>query len=123
MPINPYDKYKQQSMMTMTQGEMLLKLYDETIKQLNTGVMYIEKNDLYSRNKALQKAQRIVNHLRITLDFSVEISNNLDMLYDYFIYKITQANLKNEKESIEEIIPMVAELREAFAAADRATRG
>ena len=32
---NPYQKYQQQSIMTMTQGEMLIKLYDEVNKQLN----------------------------------------------------------------------------------------
>lgn len=122
MPVNPYEKYKQQTVMTMTQGEMLLKLYDEALKQLNTGVMQIDKNDIAARNKALQKAQRIITHLRMTLDFSVEISSNLDMLYDFFIYKITQSNLKNQKADIEDIIPMVSELREAFAAAERATR-
>ena len=35
MPVNPYQKYQQQSVMTMTPGEMLLKLYDEVITQLN----------------------------------------------------------------------------------------
>ena len=32
---NAYQKYQQQSVTTMTQGEMLIKLFDETIKQLN----------------------------------------------------------------------------------------
>ena len=31
MALNPYQKYQQQSVMTMTQGEMLTKLYDEVI--------------------------------------------------------------------------------------------
>ena len=37
MPVNPYQKYQQQSIMTMTPGELLLKLYDETVKQLRYG--------------------------------------------------------------------------------------
>lgn len=122
MPINPYEKYKQQSVMTMTQGEMILKLYDEAIKQLNAGMMYIDKNDVPNRNKALQKAQRIITHFRTTLNFSVGISENLDKLYDYFIFRISQANCKNEKEPIQEVLPMLDELRDAFVQADRATR-
>ena len=35
MAFNPYQKYQQQSVMTMTPGEMLTRLYDELIKQLN----------------------------------------------------------------------------------------
>ena len=35
MQKNPYQAYKQQSVMTMTQGEMLNKLYEEAAKQLS----------------------------------------------------------------------------------------
>ena len=35
MPVNPYQQYQRQSVMTMTQGEMLTKLYDEVIKQMS----------------------------------------------------------------------------------------
>jgi len=37
---NPYQKYQQQSVMTMTPGEMLLKLYDGTITQLNAAKQF-----------------------------------------------------------------------------------
>lgn len=35
---NPYAKYKQQSIMTMTQGDMINLLFDETINRLNKGL-------------------------------------------------------------------------------------
>ena len=41
MPVNPYQKYQQQSVMTMTQGEMLTKLYNEIIKQFSGAAMYM----------------------------------------------------------------------------------
>ncbi|MFZ2537501.1 MAG: flagellar export chaperone FliS [Oscillospiraceae bacterium] len=122
MAINPYERYKQQSVMTMTQGEMLIKLWDETLKQLSSGVIFIEKKDFSQSNKALQKAQQIINHLRATLNFKYEMSNDLDALYEFFISKIVEANIQKASNPIEEILPMITELRDSFAQAERSAR-
>lgn len=119
---NPYQKYQQQSVMTMTQGEMLTKLYDEIIKQLTGAALFMEEKDFDMVNTALQKAQKIIQHLRQTLNFDYDISNSLDALYEYFNHQILQANMKKDAQMIKEIIPMVSELRETFMAADRSTR-
>ena len=110
MPVNPYQQYQRQSVMTMTQGEMLTKLYDEVIKQMS------------GANNALQNAQRILFYLKSTLDFKYEISGNLDALYDFFIERIVQANLKKDAAILDEIIPMIEDLRDTFVQADRNAR-
>ena len=45
---NPYAKYKQQSIMTMTQGDMINLLFDETINRLNKGLAGLEAGGLRS---------------------------------------------------------------------------
>lgn len=122
MAVNPYEKYKQQSVMTMTQGEMLVKLYEEVIKQLSSALISIEKKDYSSSNESLQKAQKILGYLKSTLDFKYEVSSNLSMLYDFFIQRLIDANIKKDTAIIEEVIPMVAELKDAFSQADRLAR-
>ena len=122
MQKNPYQAYKQQSVMTMTQGEMLNKLYEEAVKQLSFAEVYMKDKDYTKINDALQRAQRILNHLRATLNFDYEISNNLSALYEFFISKIIEANVKKKPEPIREILPMVKELQEAFAQADKQAR-
>ncbi len=122
MLVNSYERYKQQSVMTMTQGEMLIKLWDEILKQLNSGVIFIDKRDFSQSNKALQKAQRIINHLRATLNFNYEMSNDLDALYEFFNSKIVEANIHKNSNPIEEILSMVTELRVSFAQAERSAR-
>ena len=59
MPVNPYQKYQQQSVMTMTQGEMLTKLYNEIIKQFSGAAMYMREPEpnITEINRALQKGQ------------------------------------------------------------------
>ena len=122
MVLDPYQKYQQQSVMTMTQGEMLTKLYDEIIKQLSAAQQFLVQENPEEVNKALQKAQRILAHLQITLDRKYEISESLDALYDYFIRRIIDANLHKDATPIEEVLPMIVDLRETFIKADRTAR-
>lgn len=122
MPMNPYQKYQQQSVMTMTKGEMLTRLYDETIKQLSAAVLFIGERDYAGTNRALQKSQQILRYLKATLDFKYKISADLNALYDFFIDQTVQANIKKQTAPLEDIIPMVQDLRDAFAQADRNTR-
>lgn len=122
MVLDPYQKYQQQSVMTMTQGEMLTKLYDEIIKQLSAAQQFLAQENPEEVNKALQKAQRILAHLQITLDRKYEISESLDALYDYFIRRIIDANLHKDATPIEEVLPMIVDLRETFIKADRTAR-
>ena len=42
---NPYARYKEQSVMTMTQGDMINLLFDEVINRLNKGLVSLEQND------------------------------------------------------------------------------
>jgi len=119
---NPYQQYKQQSIMTMTQGEMLTQLYDGAIKQLSKGIQLIDAKEFMPANEALQKAQLIVNYLRQILDDQYKVSESLDALYEYFGHRIVQANIRKDTAPLHEIIAMLTELRDTFATADRANR-
>ena len=119
MALNPYQKYQQQSVMTMTPGEMLTRLFDELIKQLSAFKEYNSQKDYAQANDALQRAQRILRHLDATLDRQYEVSHGLSALYDYFIRRTVEANLRKDDAPIDEILPMVTELRDSFIQADR----
>lgn len=119
---NPYAKYKEQSVMTMTQGDMINLLYSEIISRLNKAVICIDEKDIAGRNEHLKKARAIISHLDTTLDDKYEVSRGLSSLYDYFKYSIVQANVNNDAEPIREILPMIEELKDAFAQADKQVR-
>lgn len=122
MPRNPYESYKKQSIMTMTPGDMLLTLYDEILKQGETAKVAMERKEYGEVNRALQKAQRILNHLKATLDFKYDIAKNLDALYDYFIQQIVCANIKKDPSLLDEILPMIKDLRDTYCEADKRSR-
>lgn len=122
MARNPYESYKKQSIMTMTPGDMLITLYDEILKECTAGKIAIEKKNYTEVNRALQKVQRILDHLKATLDFKYEISENLSSLYDYFIRQVMEANIKKDAALLDEVMPMIKDLRDTYSEADKRSR-
>ncbi len=122
MPVNPYSSYSEQAILTMTPGELLVKLFDETEKCLNLAIMYIESNDVVNSHNNLMKAQRIVKHLEDTLVKDYSFSTDLIKLYDFILTKLQQANIKKDIAIINETIPIISELRQTFAECDRVCR-
>lgn len=111
---NAFSAYKKQSITTLTPGEVVVRLYMEAERQLNRASYYIPQKNFEGANKALTKAQDVVNALRSCLDMNIPISKSLDSIYEYFNREIVEANVKKDKEKVDALIPMVATLREAF---------
>lgn len=122
MPVNPYDTYKKQSVMTMTSGDLLISLYDELLKQLNLAKQSFAQNNMTEINKHLQKSQLIITHLNSTLNDQYEISKSLHSLYDYFMRTIIQSNIHKSTAELDDIISMINDLRNTYAEADRLSR-
>lgn len=112
--MNPYSAYKKQSVTTMTPMEIVVKLYSETERQLNRAVMFIEQKKIEDANNALNKSLDLVGALRSVLDLNLPIGQNLEALYAYFEKQIIAANMKKDSEIVKELLPMVAELKDAF---------
>lgn len=122
MTTNPYQAYKQQSVMTMTPGQMLIAVFDELIKQLKMSQIAFENNDIPEINRSLQKSQRIINELKASLNFDYEISNNLNDIYNYFNRVIMNANIKKDPSEIGDVLSMITDLKDAFSQANNLAR-
>lgn len=120
--INQYSQYKKQSVKTMTPVEIVIKLYSEIERQLAIGVKCVEDKDYRKSNAAFIKAEDCIDALREALDMSVPISQNLEALYIFFYKEIVKANVSKDCTEIQKIIPMVAELRDAFTQISQMTR-
>ena len=120
---NPYSAYKKQSVTTMTPVEVVIKLYSETERQLAIAVNAIEDTkDVKKAHNSLIKAQELLGALRGALDMSSPISSNLDQLYDFFQRTAEKANIHKDATEIKKIIPMIAELRDAFTQISQMTK-
>lgn len=120
---NPYSAYKKQSLQTMTPVELIIKMYSETERQLAIAVCAIEEvKDIKKSSDALIKAQEILGALRGALDMSVPISKNLNDLYVFFQQCAMRANIRKDATEIKKIIPMIADLRDAYTQISQMTR-
>lgn len=120
---NPYSAYKKQSLQTMTPVELIIKMYSETERQLAIAVCAIEEvKDIKKSSDALIKAQEILGALRGALDMSVPISKNLNDLYIFFQQCAMRANIRKDATEIKKIIPMIADLRDAYTQISQMTK-
>lgn len=119
METNGLQQYKEHSISTMTQGELLLLLYDELVKHLTRAELALAKADYTLLEDSVDHSQRILRYLDETLDMQYPISQNLRKLYDYFDYELVRVKLGRNKTELIRVKKMVSELRESFRAADK----
>ena len=114
MSPNGYQQYKEQSVMTMTPGEMLLLLYDELLKRLMRAELALDKEDYDLFGQSILRCREIVQYLKDTLNYEYTISQELRQMYDFFLYELSRIEAGRKKEVIAELKPLVKDLREAF---------
>lgn len=114
-----YQQYKQQTVETMTNGEMLLLLYDEAIKRITKAEFALQQKDYALFDQCVIRVRDIIRYLIDTLDWNYPISRNLYRLYDYFNYELSRAKASRKADKLKNIRPMLVELRNAFREADK----
>lgn len=114
-----FQHYKEQSINTMTQGELLLLLYDELVKRLTQAEIARSKEDWPLFEASVQRGIDIVAYLNDTLDKQYSISTNLTQLYEYFTYELNRVKIGRRSDPLAHVKSMVEELREAFREAQK----
>lgn len=114
-----YQQYKEQSLNTMTQGELLLLLLDELVKRLLRGGMALEQVDYPLFEASIERCIDIVRYLDDTLDRRYPISHQLHRLYDFFIYDLNRIKIGRNGEELERLSPIIMDFRDTFREAER----
>lgn len=114
MTLNAAQAYKNNQVQTATPAKLTLMLYDGIIKFCNLAIAAIDEKNVMQANTNIIKAERIITHLRTTLDFKYPVANEFDKIYDYTYDRLVEANIKKDKVIIEEVIEHIKELREAW---------
>ena len=119
MDMKGFQSYKEQSVNTMTQGELLLLLYDELYKRLSQAELMRDQENYPVYEASIERAVAIIDYLDDTLDRQYPISGNLAQLYEYFTYELGRAKIGRRKEVLSHVKTMVGELRDAFRQAQK----
>ena len=119
MDARGYQQYKQQSINSMTAGELLLLLYDELVKRSTLASIALDKADWPTFEATMDRCIDIVNDLDETLDHKYPISRDLSRMYDYFTYEMGRVKIGRNKAVLEQLRPMLADMRDTFRAAEK----
>ncbi len=119
MNINGYQQYKQQSISTMTNVEMLILLYDESIKRLTMAQFALDKKDYSQFEECIERTEKIIRYLSSILDRKYDISSNLYRLYDYFLFQLGRLRAGRNKEILIDLKGKITEIRDTFKEADK----
>jgi len=114
MAVNPASVYNDNKILTATPAELTLMLYEGAIKFCNIALMAIEKNDFEKVNENIIKAENIITELRATLDFSYPVANQFETVYDYIYRRLVEANIKKDKDILEEALKYIREMRDTW---------
>ncbi|MCI8477728.1 MAG: flagellar export chaperone FliS [Oscillospiraceae bacterium] len=119
MDMRGFQQYKEQSVNTMTQGELLLLLYDELVKRVTRAELALNKEDYATLDASVDRCLDILRYLDDTLDMQYPVSGNLTKLYEYFCYELNRVKAGRNKAELARIKPMITDLRDAFREADK----
>jgi flagellar protein FliS len=103
--------------MTASPEELTLMLYNGLVKFIMQAQKAIEDKDIQKANECIIRAEDIISEFQATLDMQYELSKGLAMLYDYFMDRLVEANLKKDTAILEEVLHFVKDLRDTWAQA------
>lgn len=114
--------YRANSVLTASPGQLVLMLFDGALKSMNIAREAFERPAEDVRrieviNTQLIKAQNILRELQGTLnhDAGGEFSRTMERLYDYYIRRLTEANLRKDVAPVVEVERLLREVRNAWA--------
>jgi len=111
---NPYDKYRINAVNTATPEELTLMLYNGALKFCNQAMAAFEEKDYIKANRLVQRVEDIIREFQITLNRKYEISEQLDMMYDYIYRCLVKANINKSTELLEEAMGLIRTMRDTW---------
>lgn len=111
---NPYAKYTNNRITTASPGELTLMLYEGAIKFCNIAITGIEEQNIQKTHDNIMKAEAIIRELKITLNHKYPIAQEFEKVYNYLIRRLHEANIRKEKEILEEVNTHVRSMRDTW---------
>ena len=103
-------------------AELTLMLYEGAIKFCNMAIIGIEHNDIEKAHTNIKKASKIIQYLRETLDMKYPVAQNFENVYVYLDRRLVEANIKKDKEILEEVCEHLRSVRDTWKEVMRMNR-
>lgn len=115
MAVNPYMKYKENSVHIASQEQLLIMLIDGAVKYTKVAKLALERGDKKRAHDELIRVQSIFAELMATLDmnggsFAIDLMN----IYNFIRNKLIEANIKKDVNIINEVLPVIENVRDMW---------
>ncbi|MFP3089515.1 flagellar export chaperone FliS [Treponema sp. TIM-1] len=121
---NALAAYRETRIKTASQGQLIIMLYDEAVRQLDHSLELLTLNATGKKEparieqigKAVIKTQEIISELMVSLDFEQggDIARNLFSLYTWFNQELLEANIAQDLRRINNVRAMLSDLRSTW---------
>ncbi|QGQ93533.1 flagellar export chaperone FliS [Paenibacillus psychroresistens] len=115
------NKYMENTVQNATPAQLLIMLIDGATRFCKMGISAIEQKNHAEANLNLGKVQDIVSELIITLDRESSVADGLLRLYEYFNFRLTEANIQKKVEPAQEVLGYLLELKEVWIQAAKSS--
>ena len=109
-----YQQYEKSKILTASPAELTLMLYEGAIKFANIAVMAIEKGDVEKAHNNIRKVERIIEEFQATLNHKYPVAKDFDEVYKYLQQRLLEANIKKDKEIMEEVLRHLRTMRDTW---------
>lgn len=109
-----YQQYERNKILTASPAELTLMLYEGAIKFANIAIMSIEKGEVEKAHNNIRKVQRIIEEFQATLNHKYPVAKDFDEVYAYLQKRLLEANLKKDKEIMEEVLKHLRTMRDTW---------
>lgn len=107
-----YRTYLRNRVMTASSAELTLMLYEGAIKFCNIAIMAIEEDDVEKAHNNIRRVEDIIVELQSTLNYKYPVAKDFDNIYTYLKQRLVEANLKKDKEILEEVLKHLHSVRD-----------
>lgn len=109
-----YAQYKNSKVLTASPAELTLMLYEGAIKFCNIAMTAIDNKEIEKAYINIVKVEKIVDHLRMTLDMRYPVAQDFERIYTYLSRRLVEANIKKDREILEEVHGHLSSVRDTW---------
>lgn len=122
---NAYNTYKNNSVNHASKDQLLLLLVEGAVKFSKIGRQAIIDKEMQKAHENIIKTQNIFFELMISLDVvnGGDWAQSLVNIYEFITRRLTEANIKKDINILNEVIPLIEEVRDTWNEAYRLSKG
>ena len=120
---NALNAYKNNSVTHASKEQLLLMLVDGAVRFAKVARQAMADKDIKKCHENIIKTQNIFTELMVSLDQNAgEWAVQMFKVYDFIKEKLVEANIKKDIHIMDEIIPLIEDIRETWHEASKVSK-